>query len=119
MGVLMVVDGPWTFDALWIVLGLAGYLATFVIALLVMEPWAKRINRIVERERHFSPEAAVQTRKFLVVARIDTLVVFFVIVGMVLKPTADDAAALLAMAAVLGAGIALLLIRTRAIGSRT
>src|SRR5687767_9061274 len=30
LGILMIVDGPWSFSYLWIVLGLIGYLATFV-----------------------------------------------------------------------------------------
>lgn len=117
MGVLMIVDGPWRFDSLWIVLGIVGYAATFVTGVLVMEPWAKRIERVIERDGHFSAEAAMQTRKFLVLARVDTLVVFVVIADMVLKPTAEDVPVLLAMAVVVLAGIALVLTRLRAIGS--
>ena len=117
MGVLMIVDGPWSFEPLWIVLGIVGYLATFITGVLVMEPWAKRIERIIERDGHFSAEAAVQTRKFLILARVDTLVIFLVIADMVLKPTADDVPVLATMAAVLLAGVALVLSRLRAIGS--
>jgi uncharacterized membrane protein len=35
-GILMVVDGPWDFGALWIVLGLAGYAATFVTGAFIL-----------------------------------------------------------------------------------
>lgn len=117
MGFLMIVDGSRSFESLWIALGIVGYLATFIIGVLVMEPWAKRIEKVIERDGHFSAEAAVQTRKFLMLARVDTLVVFLVIADMVLKPTADDVPVLAAMATVLLAGVALVLTRLRAIGS--
>src|SRR3954447_16014701 len=34
LGILLVVDGPWSLGQLWIALGLAGYLATFLTGVL-------------------------------------------------------------------------------------
>lgn len=117
MGVLMVVDGPWDFGQLWIALGLVGYVATFLTGVLVMEPWAKRIERIIERDGHFGSEAAMATRRFLVLARVDTLVVFLVIAVMVLKPRAEDVGVLVGTAAAFVAGIAFVLVRLHTIGT--
>jgi uncharacterized membrane protein len=39
-GVLLTVDGPWEFSQLWVVLGLIGYAATFVVLVLVVADMA-------------------------------------------------------------------------------
>lgn len=113
MGVLMVVDGPWSFGDLWISLGLAGYAATLATGLLVLNPWSKRIDRIVERDGGFSAEAAMETRKFLLVDRLETTVLFLVIADMVLKPDGGDVATLAGMAAVLVVAVAVVGMRLR------
>jgi uncharacterized membrane protein len=43
-GLLLVIDGPWSLEQLWIVLGLVGYAATFVTGLFVIKPRAQRIG---------------------------------------------------------------------------
>jgi len=71
-GVLLVIDGPWSFGELWIVLGLLGYAATFATGVLV-------------------------------------------IAVMALKPTGDDVALLLVLAAAFAAGAALIFSRAQAV----
>src|SRR5688500_18885434 len=35
-GILLVIEGPWSFGDLWVVLGLAGFAATFLTGILVL-----------------------------------------------------------------------------------
>jgi uncharacterized protein with GYD domain len=57
----------------------------------------------------------VDLRKLIVKARVDYVVLTLVVFDMVVKPTGDDPAVLIAMAVVLIAGIAYILARLRAI----
>jgi uncharacterized membrane protein len=101
LGILLVIEGPWTFDMLWVVLGLVGFAATFVTGLFVLMPIAKRVAGALERDGEMTPESAAETARMFRLARIDYTVIGIVIADMALKPTADDVGTLLAMAAVL------------------
>jgi len=114
-GILLVIDGPWTFDQLWIVLGLIGYASTFVTGLFILKPRADRISARVEREGGMSPTTLAETRRLLTLARIDYVTLFLVIAVMVTKPTGDDTALLIVLAAILITGVAWATARARAI----
>ena len=101
LGVLLVIEGPWTFGTLWIVLGLAGYAATFVTGLFLLKPQAERIAAAIERDGRMSAESAAATAALFRHMRIDYAIIAMVIADMVLKPTADDVGTLAAMAAVI------------------
>lgn len=118
LGLLMVVDGPWSFEYLWIVLGLAGYIATFITGMGVMEPRAAKIAANIEREGgEVTPASIADIRRLLTIARVDTIVLYLVVLVMVAKPTGDDVGLLVAMAAILVVGTAWVLARARAIGA--
>jgi uncharacterized membrane protein len=116
LGILMVVDGPWSFEWLWIVLGLAGYIATFVTGLGVMEPGAAKIVEGIERDGgQVTPATVRAIRRLLTIARVDTIVLYLVVFVMVAKPTGDDAGLLIALAAILVAGLGFVFTKVRAI----
>ena len=114
LGVLLVIEGPWTFDMLWIVLGLVGYLGTFLTGVLVMKPGSEKLAELMEREG-MSPRAEVEVRKLLTKSRVDSIVLFLVVAVMALKPTADDVGVLVVLAAVVVAGLAYVAVRLRQI----
>jgi hypothetical protein len=115
-GVLLVIDGPWTFDTLWIVLGLAGYLATFLTGILVMKPGSEKIAAIMERDQGvMSTEAEVEIRRLLTKGRLDTVVLYLVVAVMALKPTGDDVGILVALAAIVVVGLGYVAVRLRQI----
>jgi uncharacterized membrane protein len=99
LGVWLVVDGPWTFDMLWVDLGLAGFATTFAIGFFVLTPLTKRVSETMTRDGGLSAEAAEQVRLLFLISRIDLVVLFAVVAVMALKPTADDAGALVLLAA--------------------
>jgi uncharacterized membrane protein len=116
-GIALVIESDaWTFDYLWLVLGLVGFAATFVTGLFMIKPASERIGAAMEREGgRLTPPLRTDIRKLIVMARLDYVVLFFVIGDMVVKPTGDDVAVLVGMAVILAAGIAYILVRLRAL----
>jgi uncharacterized membrane protein len=101
-GLLMVIDGPWGFGTLWVTLGLVGYAATLLTGVLVIKPATERIAAAIERDGgEVRPETAREMRRVLAKGRVDILGLYLVVAVMVLKPTGDDVAVLLVMAALL------------------
>jgi len=112
-GILLVVEGPWSFDQLWVLLGLAGFAATFLTGLLMIKPASERIATDLDREG-MTPAIASAIGRLFTLMRIDYTVIGLVIADMTLKPTGDDVFTLLLMAVVLVVVVALVLRSTRA-----
>ena len=81
MGIALVIESDaWTFDYLWIVLGLVGYAATFVTGFFFIRPASERIGADMEQQGgRLTPELRVRIRKLIVMARVDY--VTFALVG--------------------------------------
>ena len=109
-GILLVIDGPWGFDQLWVLLGLAGYAVTFGTGILVLSPKAKRIAAELSRDG-MTDSVARSIGSMFRRMRIDYTVIGLVIADMTLKPTADDVLTLVLMAAVL-VGVIVLVLRS-------
>jgi uncharacterized membrane protein len=106
-GVLLVFEGPWSFGDLWIVIGLAGWIAAWGVGFLVIRPQGERMKRIVMQHGPTSTEARRQARLLAVVSRVQLLSLFLIVVDMVLKPTSEDPWTLVVLAAILVAAAAL------------
>jgi uncharacterized membrane protein len=119
-GIALVIESDaWSFEYLWIVLGLVGFAATFVTGLFMIKPASERIGAAMEREGgRLTPRLRTEIRKLIVMARLDYVVLFLVIADMVLKPTGDDAAVLIVMALIALAGVAYIVIAQRALDAR-
>ncbi len=105
-GVLLVLEGPWSFGDLWIAIGLAGFAATFFTGLLYLRPQGEKMGEIIARHGPRSPEAQRHGKKLLVIARVQLLLLFLVVADMVLKPTTDNPWTLAVLGAILMAAIA-------------
>jgi uncharacterized membrane protein len=101
LGILLVWDGPWSFGDLWILIGLAGWIASFGVGFLFIRPQGERMEEIVAKYGPTSVEAQRQARLLGVVSRVQLLALFLVVADMVLKPTSDDPWTLLVLAAIL------------------
>ena len=117
-GVLLVIEGPWSFGDLWVTLGLAGYLATFLFGVLVIKPGSERIGAILDRDG-LTPAAVVEIRKLLAKGRADAVLLYLIVAVMALKPTGDDVATLGALAAMAAGGMIYAAQRVRAIDAET
>lgn len=113
-GVLTVIEGPWDFDQLWVVLGLAGWLASFGVGIGYFKAEGERLVELVAERGSEDPEVQRRIDTMEMVGRIELAVLFLVVVVMVTKPTGDDTGVLIALAAILAGVTALLLARARA-----
>jgi predicted anti-sigma-YlaC factor YlaD len=101
---------------LWIDLGLAGFVITFLTGLLLLDPAGKRLAAVVEADGGWGPAALAQAGRLLAVARADAIVIVVVVCVMVTKPSGDDGLLLGVLAAIVAAGGAYAFARTRALG---
>ena len=111
-GVLLVADGFWTFDELWIVIGLAGWAVAFVLGFFYFRPEGERIGAIASERGPSDPELDRRLFDVTVVDRVQVLILFLVVADMVLKPTGEDeglliVGGLMIVAAVIAAALAI------------
>jgi uncharacterized membrane protein len=104
VGILLTIEGPWSFGDLWIVLGLVGYAVSFLIGILYLEPEGKRIGAAMAAGDH--GRAAFLIRRINAVSWIELTVLYLVVAAMVLKPTGDDVGTLILFAVALLAAFA-------------
>jgi uncharacterized membrane protein len=105
-GVLLVLDGPWSFGDVWILIGLVGWIVAWGVGFLVIRPQVEKMKEIVMQHGPTSPEAQRQARLMSVVSRVQLLSLFLIVADMVLKPTSDDAWTLVVLAVILVAAAA-------------
>ena len=98
LGILLVIEGPWGFDQLWILIGLAGYGASFLTGILLISPGTKKFAEAAQQYGPGSPQAFAVQRRLTVISRTELAILFVVVADMAIKPTADDAGALVLMA---------------------
>jgi uncharacterized membrane protein len=99
LGILLTIEGPWSFGDLWIVLGLVGYAFSFLVGILFLEPEGKRIGAAMAAGR--DEEARTRVARINAASRIELTVLYLVVASMALKPTGDDVGTLVLFAAAL------------------
>jgi uncharacterized membrane protein len=104
LGVLLTIEGPWSFGELWIVLGLAGYAFSFLTGIGFIEPEGKRIAAAMAAGDE--ARAAFHVARINTISRIELTVLYLVLAAMALKPSGDDTLTLLLLAAALLAALA-------------
>jgi hypothetical protein len=106
LGVLLTIEGPWEFGELWIVIGLAGYAASFLSGLFVISRQAKKVARIMERDGGMSTAAVAETNRLFLDSRVELVVLFVVVLDMAMKPRGEDVGTLVVMAGAVFVGAA-------------
>ena len=102
LGILLTIEGLWSFDQLWIVLGLVGMAGTFLLGVVVIEPTTKKMHAAIEAHGPAHSEVARQNRRLEALGFLDLVLLFAIVWFMVLKPTADDLGTLLIPTLALG-----------------
>ena len=105
LGILLTIEGPWSFGDLWIVFGLAGYAVSFLVGVLFLAPQGERIHAAMAGGDE--SRAAFLIRRINAVSRLELVVLYLVVGAMALKPTGDDTGTLIAGAVVLLVGLAI------------
>lgn len=112
-GLLVMVEGPWGLDQLWVAIGLAGWLVSFLTGILYFKPEGERIGTLVAEHGAEHPEVQRRLDQMELVGRIELAVLFVVVADMAIKPTSDDTGVLIAGAALIAAIAALLMTSAR------
>jgi uncharacterized membrane protein len=90
LGILLTIEGPWSFRDLWIVLGLSGFATTFITGIGFLSPEAKRLDAAIAAHGPTSPQAQRHMHRLVVATRVDMVVLFAVVLVMAAKPSPDD-----------------------------
>jgi uncharacterized membrane protein len=106
LGILLTIEGPWSFDQLWIVIALAAFAGTFVFGVGVIEPEGKRLHAAATAHGPEHPATRRHNDRMDAYMKLDLVLLFVVVFDMALKPTADDVGTLALGAAALLATIA-------------
>lgn len=99
-GFLLVQEGPWSYDELWIDLGLAGFAITFLLGFFFLGPESGRLAKLIDAEGPGSPNVRARIRRILFVSRLDLGSLYAIIWIMAVKPSAGDEGALAVAAAI-------------------
>jgi uncharacterized membrane protein len=86
MGIAMVLNADLDFGQFWLILGLLGFLTTFVLGIAVLGPMAKRANAMIAEKGANHPDVQAYGSKILLIARADVAMLLVVIVDMVTRP---------------------------------
>jgi hypothetical protein len=101
LGALLIWDGPWSFGDLWVLIGLAGWIASFGVGFLFLRPEGEKMKELVAQYGPTSAEVQRRARRLGVVARVQLLALFLVVAVMELKPTSGDGWTLAILAGIL------------------
>ncbi len=88
MGIAMMINTSWGWGHFWIVFGLIGYAATFIVGVSILSPLAKRIDQSAEQNGPTAPETLALIDRIMLIARFDVAVLLLVVLDMVTKPFA-------------------------------
>lgn len=112
-GVLLVIDGDWNLDTLWIDIGLVGWLVSFGLGILYFKPEGEALGAMAVERGPADPELRRRIFRLNWVDRVQLTILFSVVAAMVAKPTSDDGGLLVVLAAVLAAMAALAAAKVR------
>jgi uncharacterized membrane protein len=92
--ILLVHEGSWSYDPLWIRLGLIGFVASFLTGALFLGPAWGRIGQLTARGDFGAAPVEAGLRQLLLAAWIDVGWVLAIVFVMVVKPTSTQWSAL-------------------------
>jgi uncharacterized membrane protein len=89
-GVVMVVDGPWSFGDDWIVIGLVLFGVTFLAGVAFFGPESKRLANVIAEHGFDSPQAQRRVARLILLTRLDLVLLFLILYDMAVKPGFGD-----------------------------
>jgi uncharacterized membrane protein len=79
-------QSPWSYDLAWVQIALAGWAVSTLVGIFYLGPTAKRLGKLIEERGPADPEAQHVLRRILLVARLDVLLLLFIVFDMTAKP---------------------------------
>jgi uncharacterized membrane protein len=90
LGIAMMINTSLGWGHFWIVAGLIGYAATFIIGVAILSPLAKKIDQSAEHNGATHPETIALIERIMLIGRFDVAVLMLVVLDMVTKPFVED-----------------------------
>ena len=87
-GIALVFTGNWSFEQLWIVLGLAAFAISFILGATVVGPTAKKLGERLASHGPEDSEVQASIQRIFLVSRIELAVLIFIVFDMAVKPGA-------------------------------
>jgi uncharacterized membrane protein len=113
-GILLMIEGNWNWNQLWVVFALVVFAASFATGLLVISPMAKRIPEVGPT----TPAGQALIQRLFSILRVDLSFMYAIVFAMVVKPTADDGWTIAIAAALLVLLSVVFLVPLRSAGTR-
>jgi uncharacterized membrane protein len=85
-GVILVLD-QWDFEQLWIIIGMAGFLYSFVNGAFFLGPLSGKTGKLMEERSPEDPEIQGNLARLFTLARIELVILIVVVWAMTMKPT--------------------------------
>lgn len=85
-GILMMIEGDLDWGQFWVIAGLVGFAATFLVGLLYLTPGAKRYAELAAEHGVEHPLAVEHLRRVLLVLRFDAAMLLLIVAVMAAKP---------------------------------
>jgi hypothetical protein len=82
----MVENGDLGYSATWIQIAIAGWAASFAIGAGFLGPTSKKVDRLIAAHGPENDEAQTLINRLLLVARIDVVILLFIVFDMTAKP---------------------------------
>jgi uncharacterized membrane protein len=89
-GILLVVEGPWSFGDDWIVIGLALFAVTFFAGTLFFGPESGRLSKLIQAQGIESQEVQARLKRIIFLSRFDLVLLFLIVYDMAVKPEFAD-----------------------------
>ena len=86
MGIAMMINTNFGWGKFWVLIGLIGYVSTFVTGIAVLSPLAKKIGAAAAANGPTHPETIALIQRILLIVRVDLTVLLIVVLDMITKP---------------------------------
>ena len=85
-GVFMTLD-RWDFEQLWIIIGIAGFLYSFVNGAFFLGPVSGKTGKLMEERGAEDSQVQTNLRRLFTLSRIELVILIVVVWAMTMKPT--------------------------------
>ena len=79
-------QSPWSYNLTWVQIALAGWAVSALTGIFFLGPTAKKLGKLIEERGPADPEAQAVLRRVLLIARLDVLLLLFIVFVMTAKP---------------------------------
>lgn len=79
-------EAGWTYDMTWLQIGIGGWIASFVVGAGYLGPHATKLSKLLEQRPPEDSDVQALIGRILFVARLDALLLLFIVFDMTAKP---------------------------------